>query len=171
MNKKIIFIAVLLIAGVFALFMFFKPSQEKVEVLAETTVAVRNDLPNIPITTLDGTQLTTRNLKGKTILVFFQPQCDHCQREADQISKNLEEFKEFNMYFISSDNIPALEKFSRDYNLAGNANIHFTRTEGDHILKNLGPIETPSLYIYTAQGQLVKAFNGETPIEQILQYL
>lgn len=170
-KTSITFIVLLLIVGAALFYFFLNSSEKRVEEINEAPKRLRNDLPNIPITTLEGTQTSTRSLnEGKTILVFFQPDCDHCQREAEEIVNHLEKFKEYKMYFISSGAIPAIQKFSKDYKLEGFSNIVFARTEGDNVLKTLGPIETPSLYIYK-NGQIVKAFNGETPVTNILSYL
>src|SRR5687768_1589568 len=70
-----------------------------------------NDLPSMTITKLDGSEIDIRALKGKMILILFQPDCDHCQREAKEIREHIDAFKEYSIYFISADQIPAIEKF------------------------------------------------------------
>src|SRR5689334_4516789 len=74
-----------------------------------------NDLPAMMIATTTGDEIFTKHLRGKTILILFQPDCDHCQREAKQIHDNLSAFQGYEMYFISTATLEELKKFSTDY--------------------------------------------------------
>jgi peroxiredoxin len=133
-------------------------------------VQTRNDLPKMIITSLDESKINVHELKGKTILILFQPDCDHCQREAKEIRENLDAFKAYTLYFISSDQLAAMKKFGEDYDLIGHANVYFAQTTVDAVLKNFGGIPTPSVYIYADQ-KLVQKFNGEVSIGRILQVI
>ena len=130
-----------------------------------------NDLPAMQIGLLNGKSVDARTIKGKTVLVLFQPDCDHCQEEARQIAENLEAFKKYNLYFVSSSALPEIEKFSRDYDLSDHENVLFGQTSTENILNNFGPIQAPSVYIYTEQGKLVNNFNGQVDISALLKYL
>jgi peroxiredoxin len=136
---------------------------------APTTTA--NELPQLPFTQLDGAKVVAKNLRGKTVLVMFQPDCDHCQREARQIQEHLHAFDDYAVYFVSDASLPQLETFAKEYKLAGEPNVHFAQASINDILSSLGPIEAPSLFVYSEDGRLVKSFIGETPIEEILKVL
>jgi peroxiredoxin len=129
-----------------------------------------NDLPSMPITLLDGTTVNARDLKGKIMLVFFQPDCDHCQHEAQQMQQNLESFSTCTLYFVSSAAAQEIEKFSKDYKLDGKTNIYFGMTPGENVINSYGPIQTPSVYIYNDQ-KFIKEFNGQVEVGVILKYL
>lgn len=129
------------------------------------------DLPWLPITQLDGSTTLVKDIKGKTVLVLFQPDCDHCQRETVQIRENLSHFDEYELYFVSDADLPQISKFAQDYQLAGIDNIHFAQATINDIIQTVGPIQSPSLFVYSKNGRLVKSFMGETPIEQILPHL
>ena len=143
-----------------------RPSKNKIteEPLATTT----NDLPKMTVITPARTHINLSQLKGKAILILFQPDCDHCQREAKEIRQHLDEFKDYSLYFISSDQLPSIEQFGKSYDLLGHGNVNFASTTVDDVIKNFGPIPAPSVYIYSDQ-KLVKKFNGEVAIETILQ--
>ncbi|MFD3000152.1 TlpA family protein disulfide reductase [Pontibacter toksunensis] len=128
---------------------------------------VTNDLPQLPLTRLDGSRVVAKDLKGKTVLVLFQPDCDHCQREAVEIRENLDAFKGYILYFVSDAALPQLSKFAEEYELAGISNIYFAQTTINDIIQTLGPVEAPSVFVYSEEGRLVNSFIGETPIEQI----
>lgn len=145
-----------------------QPKSEEKE--PQAPIASQNDLPQMTVMTSHQSPVNLRNVKGKTMLILFQPECDHCQREAEEIRKHLEEFSEYELYFISADQMPAIEEFGKTYDLLGHSNVKFAATTVESVLGNFGPISAPSIYIYHDQ-RLVKKFNGETGIDLILQAL
>lgn len=155
---------------IFVLFLFAcAPVKKKDEETKETSA--KNDLPAMTITKLDGVAVDLKNLDNAAVLIFFRPDCDHCQREAKKIKENLISFKNYSVYFIASDPIQQIEKFAFDYELKEQPNVFFGWTASENIVANFGSISAPSLYIYSQQQTLVKSFNGETPISSVLSYL
>jgi len=143
-----------------------QPKAEK----TEAAPAV-NELPYLPFVKLGGEQLSAHDLPGKTILILFNTECDHCHNEAREIHKNLSSFRGYTLYFLASDSVASIAKFSTDYQLANQPNIFFGRAEVEDVVRNFGPIAAPSVYIYSAEKKLVKYFNGETPVGQIINFL
>ncbi len=133
-------------------------------------VIVQNDFPAMTVTTLDGTPLNINGLKGKVVLILFQTDCDHCQREASAIRQNISAFQSYSLYFITTTSNEEIQAFANQYKLKDYRNVHFCRTSNRSILDSFGPIDAPSLYIYSDQ-KFVKAFNGETDINEILKYI
>lgn len=171
--KKIIIsvLAALVVVGAI-FYLIFKKNAEKEQVsTAAVAASASNDLPWLPLTQLDGTSFTAHSLEGKTILVFFQPDCDHCQRESTQIREHINAFDGYNVYFVSDADMPQLSKFAVDYNLAASSNVHFTHATANDIYNAVGGIQVPAVFVFSDSGRLVKSFIGETPIEQILHYL
>lgn len=138
---------------------------------ATTAAVVPSQLPMMSLTRLDGSRLMAKDLKGKTVLVLFQPDCDHCQREAVQIRENLEAFEDYTIYFVSDAALPQLDQFAQAYDLAGKNNVHFAQASVNDIIHTLGPVEAPSVFVYSEEGRLVDSFIGETPIEEITSSL
>ncbi len=146
------------------------PSKENNSVRNQTS-KVENDLPDMRIRCLDQSEVDIKTLSGKVVLIFFFPECDHCQREASQISQNIAAFNNVTLYFITSDTAEKAEGFAKDYFLNGLDNVVFGNTPAESVLKNFGPIATPSMYIYSADQKLVKAFNGEVSISEVLRFI
>jgi peroxiredoxin len=147
-------------------------SCQKKEEATNTTPApavATNDLPTMPITLLDSTTIQAKSITGNFILILFQPDCDHCQREAQEFQKNLAAFDNYVLYFVSSVTIAETEAFAKQYGLSGHANVKFGVTAVENVLNNFGAISAPSMYIYNGSGKLVKKFNGETDIQQIVE--
>jgi peroxiredoxin len=164
-------ISILLIAGMLSVAACNKQPEQKSEAATPAAPAeIVNELPAMQITLVDNTKLSTRNLTGKNVIVMFQPDCDHCQREAKQMQENIEAFKAYQVYFISSAGAEELKKFAGEYKLNTYTNIHFGSAMVEEIVASLGHIDAPSLYIYD-NGKLKQKFNGETDISEITKHL
>jgi len=130
-----------------------------------------NDLPFMSATLLDGQTVDLRQLPGNTIIILFFPDCDHCQREATAIQEKLTSFKKYELYFLSSNGDKEILRFSKDYKLNDLPNVKFGRVDGGKVYQTFGAIPTPSVYIYSSERKLIKQFNGETNVEEIIKFL
>lgn len=137
----------------------------------ESTTLEINELPYLTYQTLKGDTVTTRDLPGGSILILFNTECDHCQREAKEISEKIEAFKNYELLFIAADSVHKIDHFSKTYNLANNPRVKFGRAEYQDVFINFGAVPTPSVYIYSRQKKFVKSFLGETPVEELIKYL
>jgi peroxiredoxin len=165
--KKGTFITVVFIAVVGLFFCGIAPKKN----ISARTEQTSNDYPNMNLIMADGSIRSARNLPGKNIFVIYFPDCDHCQREATEISNHLTAFKNYQVWFIATASLTDIDRFAKQYKLAGHNNFHFVRTNTQDVLNSFGGISTPSLYIYSQERKLVKAFNGETRIEEIIKHL
>ncbi len=129
-----------------------------------------NDLPMLSITQVDGSTVFLRDVQNKVVLIFFNPDCDHCQREAKLISEQKQIFKNHLVYFISNDEMANIQKFAIDYNLL-DGNFHFARAEGAEVYRAMGPMPSvPAIFIYDNY-KLVKRLEGEVKLEEVMKYL
>ncbi|RDC63161.1 peroxiredoxin family protein [Adhaeribacter pallidiroseus] len=174
MNKRLLIILLVLV-GIAAWFLV-RPKETALEPDTSTPVqtsaplVAANDLPNLPLLKPDQTRISTKDLKGKTIIIFFEPDCEHCQREANEMQGHLPAFANYNVYFVSPAPMDQMQQFFMKYNLSG-PNISFAQTPNSSLLQEFGPIPAPSVFIYSEKGKLVKAFKGETPMANILPLL
>jgi hypothetical protein len=131
----------------------------------------KNEIPDLWMNLEDGSKQLASTLRGKTVLFLFQPDCDHCQREAVDIARYIDRFSDYQLYFISSAPLPEVLKFAKDYKLKQYPNIHWGTTTVQNILSTYGPIEAPSLYLYSNEGKLIESFVGEIAVEVIVKHL
>jgi peroxiredoxin len=131
----------------------------------------KNELPELTVNLLNGTPVNLRTLKGKVILILYQPDCDHCQRESTALREHIEALQPYEVYFISAATAQESEAFAAAYKFKDQMNIHFALTPVEKIISTFGPISAPSLYVYSEDHALVKHFDGETPVEEILKVL
>jgi peroxiredoxin len=151
-----------------------KPKSDEHAVAAAnepSKVVEKDERPVMQINLSDGRQIEPKTLNKPSILIFFQPDCDHCQHEAQDIEKRLSEFSAYEIYFISSHPMEVIQQFAKDYKLEDKPNVFFGSTSVESVLNNYGAISAPSIYVYTAEGKLKKSFNGQTDVQQIIQML
>ncbi len=130
-----------------------------------------NELPYLNYQTLSGEPSSTRSLPGSSILILFNTDCDHCQREAKEIAEKYDAFKSYELLFIAADSVHQIEKFAKTYNLAGKTKVKFGRAEYQDVFMNFGSIPTPAIYVYSRERKFVKSFMGETPVEELIKHL
>lgn len=130
-----------------------------------------NELPSINLSLATGGVLNTHSLAGKCILIFFSPDCDHCQREATAIQKEIQRFKDYTLYFIASNPADELLSFSGTYSLAGYPNVFFARAKPDEVSQAFGSMGVPTIFVYSSEKTLTKRFSGETDVDDIIDAL
>ncbi len=136
----------------------------------DTTVVSVNEYPDIILRLADGREVSTKKLEGNNLFIFFQPDCDHCQEEAIFIEQRLGEFKDYTLYFISSAPMESIIGFAENFRLDKKNNVLFAWSSTEGVLNHYGPIQTPSVYIYS-DGRLKHSFNGQTDVGSIVEAL
>ena len=109
-----------------------------------------------------------------TIVFYFDPDCDHCQKQAGFIQKEITKFAAIQVVFVAFPaSIEAITAFGRKYfpNQIGK-NFHFLR-DNDYLFdKFFGYSEAPSIYVFNKTGKCVKTVKKtETSVADLLSAL
>ncbi|RYZ31471.1 MAG: redoxin domain-containing protein [Sphingobacteriales bacterium] len=111
-------------------------------------------------------------LKGRTnVIILFNPDCEHCQYEAAEISKNGDAFKQADVWMLTTEKPARVRAFTKQFGLDTLANVCVGILTPDELYKTFGPTAVPHLFIYGPDGNLRKEYKGETKLEAILKYL
>ncbi|MBN1251322.1 MAG: redoxin domain-containing protein [Bacteroidales bacterium] len=116
---------------------------------------------------------THLNLKQNksALIIYFHPECEHCQNEAEIISKRIDEFKEYQLVFISYAETQEIKTYASKHKLLGYENITFLEDK-DMIFNDIfGKSGIPNSLIYSEQGKLTRQFKGEVKVDALLKYL
>ena len=141
-------------------------TQEVVLNAKPTAQVLANNMPALTITQTDGSKVSMKDLKGKVLLVCYNPGCDHCQREAKLISDNKDMLTGYEVFFLTPETLDEAAKFATEYKLM-EPNIHFGRSEVGDIINSIGQITTvPTFFVYKDQS-LVKRMEGEVSITEL----
>lgn len=115
--------------------------------------------------TLSALKVSSEKSKEKTVIVYFNSECDHCRWEVQEISKNKELFADAQLMFISHEPRETAVEFLMKHDMAS----FYLEAKPEHVLSTFSGI-VPQLYIYQGE-QLKERFHGEVKMELILEAL
>lgn len=104
------------------------------------------------------------------LIVYFNSECEHCQSEAEQISKQIYEIEDFQVLMISYESQETILAFREKHNLLSPA-ITFLQDSESQFDEIFGRSPIPTSFIYNKKRDLVKQFKGEVKSETLLKYL
>lgn len=112
------------------------------------------------------------DIQKPTVIIYFNPGCEHCQYEASEIGKQAELFEKANMILITpDDSTKRVEAFAAKYHLWEVDNL-IILIDQDHKFKDyFGTSIFPSVFIYGSDKKLLKLYKGEIKMEAILNYI
>ncbi len=130
------------------------------------------ELPSFSFFNLNEELFTYQNIeKEETLLIYFHPDCEHCQYEAKQIVLNKEKFKETQIIMISPASLLAINQFNKTYELNKIKNLEVLWDKERKFENYFGVATFPTILIYDDENQLQKKHKGEVKIEAILKEL
>ena len=104
------------------------------------------------------------------LIVYFNSECEHCQNEAEQIGKQIDEFDIYQILMISYETKETILAFREKHKLI-NPSITFLQDSEYQFDDIFGNSPIPTSFIYNKKRALVKQFKGEVKTEALLNYL
>lgn len=141
-------------------------------VLYCTITANAQRLPEFSFSGNGNKKITVANLQAnKPVIVFlFDPYCDHCEKQAEWIKKDLKKFDGINLLWVSTESLDDINSFAKRY-FPAVSNIIFCSDQDFMFDDWFGYSEVPSIYVYDKNRNRVAAFKKETPVEEMLKPL
>lgn len=121
---------------------------------------------------MNGAPVTHQEFKldQPTIVVLFDPSCEHCQQQAKWLSELAGEFSGIQFVYVSTASFTEIKTFKEIY-LRG-LNVKLLRDSNYKFDDYFGDSPVPSMYIYSSGGNLLKSYKGEeVPAVEILSLL
>lgn len=108
-------------------------------------------------------------LKNKPLIImFFSPDCEHCQKETKELLAYKEELKNIQILMVSPSSYSMIKQFYQEYALSTMQNIKLGN-DLNYALGSIYQLRTfPSMFIYDQSGKLAKAFVGNIGVPAIL---
>lgn len=128
-------------------------------------------LPDVTFTSVFGDSISLKDFDStrSLILIYFHPECEHCQYEAKEIGLRADEFNDCQLVMITpDDSLPRIEKFCEQYHLQEVDNLEVLLDQKGKFERSFGKAVLPSVYIYDKGQKLKKQFLGETKPEAIV---
>jgi thiol-disulfide isomerase/thioredoxin len=132
----------------------------------------KSDMPSFNLLLEDSiTVLNTKQIPvGKPILlVFFSPDCEHCQEETINLTKKMSLLKNIEIYFISIQPLADMKYFSHYYHLKDFSNVTMVQDYTVSMPKYFKINVTPYMILFNKQKQLKVIFKGVFPVDSIVK--
>lgn len=130
-------------------------------------------IPAFTFYQLDNTAFASSNLpKGKKILfVFFDTGCEHCQRSVARYNLHMAELRNTAIYFVTLDVKAKIDPFMDKYgsNIRKEKNTLILQDRQFQFIPRFQPKKYPSMFLYSAQQQLLFYSDEETAVDTILK--
>lgn len=98
-----------------------------------------------------------------TIIIYFSPDCGHCQYEAKEVVKNIDSLRNTFLLWVSYKSITEIREFAQHYGLDQYKNMRIGR-DPLYALPSFYQVRfTPFVAVYDKKGMFVKAY--ETGVE------
>lgn len=172
------FVALFWVAGLCCL-----QSQASGQGKKDSTVAVADSLPyqkypklpafNILLT--DSTTIfnTFNTASGRpTAIVFFDPDCSHCQSVTRRLLDGMDSLKNIRFYFISSvHSMAGIRKFKADYHFDDYKNIEVIGRDYEFFFVSYyGVTFVPDIALYDGKKKFVKLWQGTALVDELYKY-
>lgn len=105
--------------------------------------------------------------KGRIVVYYFSPECEHCQYMTKKLVENCNYHSEIRFVMVTSAGISSAKDFIKLYHIAECRSISVYTDTILSFNKLFGSSIIPSFFIYE-NGILVKKVVGETKIENLL---
>jgi len=106
--------------------------------------------------------------KSSVMLMIFNPECDHCKHETEEIISHIEDFKGVQIVMATFMPFDSMMNFQKKYNLDKYENI-VVGQDFNWLLPSYFKISTlPFLAFYDRKKEIISVFEGSLPIERVI---
>jgi thiol-disulfide isomerase/thioredoxin len=128
------------------------------------------DIPSFTIRLMDSSLFYKYKLpKDKsTVMVWFNPDCEHCIAEAKAITDSMHLFKNTQFVWASYAPFDTLKKFYNEMGLSRFPNFYLGRDEKYFLARFYQVRYTPFVAVYDRRGQIYKVFEGGSKLKNLV---
>lgn len=121
---------------------------------------------------LDDKPFTQQDLRQEkpTAMLFFNPTCEHCQDEADSLTRRAADLRGVNIVWVAVAGKSEMKTFDSTYHLTFNE-MKIVRDTAKKAGKLFGVKDVPSILLFDAQRNLVAKYAGTLNASKILSEL
>ena len=137
-----------------------------------TNVGIGKLMTDFHFKDIKGEDFSPRNLPlGEPVIVlYFDPDCDHCQMQSKWITEQKELFKGISLVFVSWAEMDDLKAFPGKHLPGITGNVFITKDDQYKIDEYFGYSEVLSIYVYNSKWVRTASFKGETKPEILVKF-
>lgn len=132
-------------------------------------------MPNAIFYNRDNSPFSTYNIpKGKkSLIIFFDATCEHCQKVVAQISKRTKELKNVNIYMISQDEYRSIDYFMTNFGkpLLQQKNVKVVQDRDHVFIMAFHPKQYPAIYLYGQDKSLVFTSSNQNDVPKFFKLI
>jgi hypothetical protein len=129
-------------------------------------------LPSFTFKALAQNNFKSSNIKeGPILIVYFHPECEHCQYEISEILKSDIPVSFKKVVLVSAAHPDSIRRFLNRLNSSDFPSIIPLADTANNFEDTFGRGPIPSSFIYNRKLSLVRVLHGEVKTETILKYL
>ena len=130
-------------------------------------------MPDFKIMQTDSSWFARKDLPASefTAIIYFSPECGHCQYEAGQIVDNMDSLKNIHFVWVSYRDMKDIKTFYRQYKLDLYPNQTMGRDPQYFIPAFYQVQYTPFVALYNRNRQFVKAWGMGVEIPELLEFI
>lgn len=166
--KKTLALVILVLAG-------FSGLQAQRDMSIDTTAPFRKHpaMPAFKLLQSDSSWFSSADIpkNQQVVIVYFNPDCGHCQQEAKNMVDHKDELKNAYFVFVSYHNPQQIGDFVKEYKLKELAHVAAGRDTQYYIPSFFRIKFTPFIAVYNKAGILQKTFEGGAEIETLKKEL
>jgi len=132
-------------------------------------------MPNAIFYNRDNSSFSTYNIpKGKkSLIIFFDATCEHCQKVVAQISKRTRELKNVNIYMISQDEYRSIDYFMTNFGkpLLQQKNVKVIQDRDHVFIMAFHPKQYPAIYLYGQDKSLLFNSSNQNDVPKFFKLI
>jgi thiol-disulfide isomerase/thioredoxin len=138
----------------------------------DTLLPPYRQVPVIPAFTIqltDSSYFAKKDIPKKmpVVIIYFNPECGHCQEEAKELAKNMDKFKKVFFIMAAYHDMEQIKEFAVTYGLDKFRNVRIGKDFKYFIPVFYQVKTTPFIAVYDKKGKLLKAFPGGMSVEDL----
>lgn len=136
--------------------------------------AISQTIPEFKIKLTDGTSVSsTKAAHQKPLLIiYFAPDCEHCQKLMDQLFPQMNAFKNVQILMVTFESINDVAWFENHYQTKKYANIKVGIEVPVFFLKNYYHLDhTPFTALFDKKGKLMVSYKEYTPVSELIKWV
>lgn len=159
MKRVIVYLAIMSLAGCQA-----RTANQK--------LAGIKSIPSFKILSVDSSQcINSDNITYgcPVVFMYFDPECEHCQWETQNIMHHISELQHAKIYLITDHESPkVISQFSAYFHINTALNIFVGRDFNYSFFRAYSAPQVPYMAIYDSHRKLKKIYQGETDIQSVI---
>jgi thiol-disulfide isomerase/thioredoxin len=130
-------------------------------------------MPEFRLLQTDSTWLTKKDLPTYeyTAIIYFSPECSHCQYEATEIVKKVDSLKNILFIWASYRDFEDIKKFYYKYKLNQFSNMKVGR-DPKYLIPSFYQVKfTPFVALYNKQKEFLKAWDMGVEMPELIEFI